>query len=140
MASVRREVIIDRPVDVVWQQIGGDPTALGGWFPGVVSVRLDEAAERPTRIIETRRGFPIPEEIVLNDSTIRRFQYRITAPMFRHHLATVDVIAVDDHRSMIVYGTDAEPAVFALVIGGATGVAIDELKRQLESTDPEGRN
>jgi len=132
MASVRREAIIDRPADVVWQQIGGDPTAMAGWFPGVVSARIDEAAEHPTRVIETRRGFPIPEEIVLNDAVVRRFQYRITAPMFRHHLATVDVLAIDEHTTMVVYGTDAEPAVFALVIGGATGVAIDELKRQLE--------
>lgn len=135
MASVRREVIIERPADVVWQQIGGDPTAMARWFPGVVSASLEEPGDGEIRRISTVRGFEIPEAIVLNDAVLRRFQYRIVAPMFREHLATVDVIALDEQRSMVIYGTDAEPGVFALVIGGAAGEGINELKRQLESSN-----
>ena len=38
----------------------------------------------------------MPEEIVTNDPIQRRFQYRITAPMFRDHLGTIDVIDLGD--------------------------------------------
>ena len=35
---------------------------------------------------------------------------------------------------LVAYGTDCEPAAMALMIGGAAGSALQELRRQLEST------
>ena len=75
----------------------------------------------------------MPEEIITNDALQRRFQYRITAALFREHLATVDVLDVGDGTCMVVYSTDAEPAVMALVIGGATTGALEELQRQFDA-------
>ena len=63
---------------------------------------------------------------------LRRFQYRITAPMFRHHLSTIDVIDLEDGTSLAMYSVDAEPAVLALTIGGAAGAALEHLKTMLE--------
>ena len=77
-------------------------------------------------------GLPMPEEIITCDPLLRRFQYRITAPMFRNHLITIDVIDLEDCTTLAIYGVDAEPSVLALTIGGAAGAALEHLKDMLE--------
>jgi Polyketide cyclase / dehydrase and lipid transport len=128
MATIRREVVIERPAAEVWE-IVGRPELLHLWFPGIIDCAVDGAS----RVITTAGGLPIPEQIVTNDALQRRFQYRIIAPLFRHHLGTVDVIALDDKSCLVVYSTDADPDVMALIIGAAAGDALDELRRQCES-------
>jgi hypothetical protein len=132
MGTIRREVIIERPPDAVWPRIG-DPAAIAGWFPGMVSAQVDGTS----RVITAESGIPLPEEIVTNDAILRRFQYRVVSPMMRHHLGTIDVFDLHDGRSLVSYATDADPDPVALVIGGATGNALKELKRQLEH-EPRG--
>lgn len=127
-ASIRREGRIARPADEVWAVVGR-PDLLHLWFPGIVDCRVDG----DTRVITTGTGVEMPEQILTNDAIQRRFQYRITAPLFQDHLATIDVIDLGDGTSLVVYSTDATPATMALVISGGTGGAIDELRRQLES-------
>lgn len=136
MATVRREVRIARPADEVWAVVG-DPAAIHHWFPGMEDASVDGS----TRVITTSSGLPLPEEIVTLDHLQRRFQYRVTAGFLRHHLGTIDVHDLGDGTSLVVYATDAEPDTLALVIGGATGAALRELRRQLEAdgTVGEGR-
>lgn len=129
MGTVRREVRIGRPAAAVWALVG-DPAALPRWFPGIV----DAVVDGTTRVVTTGAGLPMPEQIVTCDPILRRFQYRITAPLFRHHLSTLDVIDLGDETSLVVYGVDAEPDVMALVIGGAAGNALHHLKTLLEET------
>ena len=126
--SVRREVRIARSADEVWPWIG-DPTRLADWFPGIESVTVDG----DVRTIVTGAGLPMPEEIVTNDRLQRRFQYRITAPMFREHLSTLDVIDLGDGTCLAVYGCDAVPSTIALVIAGAAGNALEHVRDQMES-------
>lgn len=128
MASVRREVRIARPADEVWAVLG-DPVRIAEWFPGIVEATVDGT----TRVITTATGLPMPEEIVTNDPILRRFQYRVTAPIVSNHLGTIDVYDLGDGTSLVAYGTDCEPAPLALMIGGATGAALAELRRLLES-------
>ena len=127
--SVRRQVRIARPPDEVWALVG-DPARLPEWFPGIDSATVDGAK----RTIVTGAGLPMPEEIVTNDPLQRRFQYRITAPMFKEHLSTLDVLDLDDGTSLVVYAADAEPATMALVIAGAAGNALENLRTMLEGT------
>jgi uncharacterized protein YndB with AHSA1/START domain len=128
MASLRREIIINASAADVFAVVGR-PELIHLWFPGVVDCTFDGKV----RIVTTGAGIPMPEEIVTNDSLQHRLQYRIDAPLFRHHLATFDAIDIDDGRCMCVYSTDAEPDVMALVVGGATNGALEELKRQFDS-------
>jgi len=125
--SVRRHVHIRRPASDVWALIG-DPARLPDWFPGVTSTTVDGT----TRVVTTGAGIPIPEEIVTNDRLQRRFQYRITGPMFREHLSTLDVLDVGDGTSVVVYAADARPAPMALVIAGAAGNALEHLRSMME--------
>jgi carbon monoxide dehydrogenase subunit G len=126
-ASVRREVRIARPADDVWA-IVGDPARLHQWFPGIDECSVDGT----TRVIVTRSGIPIPEEILTVDRLQRRFQYRITAPMVREHVSTIDVHDLGDSTSLVVYAVDADPATMALIIGGAAGNALQHLRDLME--------
>jgi uncharacterized protein YndB with AHSA1/START domain len=127
MATVRRHVRINRPASEVWAVLG-DAAALPRWFPGIVDAKVDGSV----RIVTTGAGLPMPEEIITCDPLLRRFQYRITAPMFRHHLSTVDVIDLEDGTTLAIYAVDAEPSVLALTIGGAAGAALEYVKNMLE--------
>jgi hypothetical protein len=127
--SVRRQVRIARAPDDVWA-IVGDAARLPEWFPGIIDCTVDGM----TRVIHTGSGIPLPEELVTIDPLQRRFQYRITAGLFREHLSTIDVLDLDDGTSLVVYSVDAEPSTMALVIGGAAGNALDHLRNIMEGT------
>jgi carbon monoxide dehydrogenase subunit G len=129
-ASVRREVTIARPPDEVWAVVG-DPTRLPEWFPGIVSCTV----EGDTRSVTTGSGITLPEQLVTIDRLQRRFQYRVTGPIFREHLASIDVLGIDNGtRSVVVYATDADPATMALILGGAAGNALVHLRKLMEGT------
>lgn len=101
----------------------GDPTRLDEWFPGIDSCTVDG----DQRVIVTGSGLPMPEQLLTIDATQRRFQYRITSPLFKEHLGTIDVHDLEDGTSLVVYSTDANPAALALVIGGACRAALANL-------------
>ena len=126
-ASVRRHVRVNRPAADVWAVIG-DPARIAEWVPGIESATV----EGTTRIVTTGAGLPMPEEILTNDAVQHRFQYRITAPMVKEHLSTLDVIDLDDGTCLVVYAADADPAVMALVIAGAAGNALEHVRAMLE--------
>ncbi len=131
--SVRHELRVAVPAEEVWTLVG-DPTRLAEWFPGIVACEV----EGDRRVITTRAGLPMPEHLLTIDATQRRFQYRITAPLFREHLATIDVHDLGDGTSLVVYSTDADPAALALVIGGASRAALANLPAALAGLPTEG--
>jgi Polyketide cyclase / dehydrase and lipid transport len=127
--TVRRHVRIKRSASEVWELVG-DAARLPEWFPGIVGCTVDGT----TRVIFTGSGIPMPEEIVTVDDLLRRFQYRITAGLFREHLSTIDVFDLEDGTCLVVYGVDAEPSTMALIIGGAAGNALENLRRIMEGS------
>jgi uncharacterized protein YndB with AHSA1/START domain len=120
--SVRHQLRLACPPDMVWDLVG-DPRRLAEWFPGVEACTV----EGDQRVVTTRSGLPMPETILTVDSSLRRFQYRVTAPLFKEHLGTIDVLDLDDGTCLLVYGTDAEPAALALVVGGAARAGLDNV-------------
>lgn len=128
LASLRKEIRIHRPAADVWE-LAGDATRLHEWFPGIVACTVDGS----TRIITMGSGMPMPEEILVCDPVIRRFQYRITVPIFKHHRGTIDVIDLGDDTCLVVYSTEADPRTMALTISAGTTRALAELKRQMEA-------
>lgn len=125
--TVRRQERIARPADEVWALVG-DPGRIPEWFPGIESATVDGAS----RVIVTGSGIPMPEEIVTNDPLQRRFQYRIVAGIVREHLSTLDVLDLGDGTCLVVYSADADPATMALVIAGAAGNALANLRELME--------
>jgi hypothetical protein len=115
--------VIAAPAAAIWEVVG-DPAALDRWFDGVQSCTVDG----DLRTVVIGSGLPMPERIITNDACQRRFQYRIEAPLFRSHLSTVDVIALGDEQSIVVYSVDAEPSPLALVIAGAAEASLANLE------------
>jgi hypothetical protein len=126
--SVRREVTIAVDAAVAWAVVGR-PELLHLWFPDIVDCRV----EGDRRTITLASGLTMVERILTDDPIQRRFQYRVEGGMFTEHLATVDVIGLTDRSCLVTYASDADPAPLAVVLGGATGRALAELRRQLEA-------
>ena len=126
--SVRRERVIEVPAEQAWAVVGR-PELLHHWFPGIVDCRV----EGDTRTITLGTGMQLPETLLTNDPLQRRFQYRIAGGLFAEHLGTIDVIALDAARCLVVYSSDADPATMAVVLGGVMEGALTSLKAQLEA-------
>jgi len=84
------------------------------------------------RTVTLATGLTLEETILTCDQLLRRFQYRISGGLFTEHLASVDVIALDETSCLVTYASDAAPATMAIVLGGASGEALAELRRLLE--------
>jgi hypothetical protein len=128
IASVRHHLRIDRSADDVWDLVG-DPVRLPEWFPGIDDAEVD--GDR--RTITTSSGIPMPEEITINDPILRRFQYRIDAPVVAFHRSTIDVLPLGERECLVQYAVEADPRTMALVIGGGARGALENLKRQMEA-------
>ena len=127
LGSIRHQIRISRSADDVWARVR-DAAGLHTWFPGLTDCQVDGK----NRVIFLGSGMAMPEEILVSDDVQRRFQYRITTPIFRHHRGTIDVIELGDDECIVVYSTEADPRTMALTIAGGTAGALDELKRQME--------
>jgi hypothetical protein len=120
--SARHAVRLPCSPDDPWALLGA-PERVHEWFPGIVSCTVDGIH----RVVVTGSGLPMPEDLLTVDPTLRRLQYRITAPMFTEHLSTLDVHDLGDGTCLAVYSVDADPAVLALVIGGAARAGLESL-------------
>ena len=120
--SARHAVRMTCPADDLWALVGA-PERVPEWFPGIESCTLTG----DQRVVLTRSGLPMPERLLTVDPTLRRLQYRITAPMFTEHLSTIDVHDLGDGTSLVVYSVDADPAPLALVILGAARAGLEGL-------------
>lgn len=129
MATLRSDVTIDRPAEEVWAVVS-DAGRISEWFPSI----LTSSADGDLRSCELEGGVPLTEDIVTNDPTLRRFQYRITGggvPV-QSHLGTVDVLDLDDNRSLVVYSTEVTPDELAGSLGPAIDNGVQGLKQYCE--------
>src|SRR5262245_13474625 len=125
--SVRKYIRIARPACDVWAMIG-DPRRLAEWYPGITSCTVNGDC----RLVVTGSGAPMPQQLLTVDPLQRRFQYRVAAPAFREHLATIDVYPLGDGTCLVAYAVDADPATMALVLGGSAGNALRNLRGLME--------
>jgi len=127
MASIRREIHVERPPDVTWQLVG-DPARLHEWFP-LSGCKV----EGSKRWVYLPSGITFEEDIVTLDDRMRRFQYRIiNNPIISEHLGTVDVVDDGHGHSVVIYSTEMKPDVLALVTAGASGEGLRRAKNKLE--------
>lgn len=127
MGSTRRHIRIDRPADDVWNVVS-DVGAIADWFPAIES----SSASGSTRSCTVGDGAELEEEILTNDSDLRRLQYRITKGMpLDFHLGTVDVLE-DGNGALVIYSTDVEPDEVADAMGPMLESGLEGLKALLE--------
>lgn len=131
MATVRNHVRITRPADEVWERIG-DAARIGEWFPGMHNVTVHDGK----RTISNLAGQGFVEDIITNDPIERRFQYRLSRSMvpIAFHLATVDVIDLEDGTCLVTESTEIDPPALAFPLRSAIQAGFEELKRQIEES------
>jgi carbon monoxide dehydrogenase subunit G len=129
MATLRSDITIDRPVQEVWAVVS-DAGRISEWFPSVNT----SSASGNGRSCELQGGVPLEEEIVTNDPELRRFQYRIVGGGVPadFHLGTIDVLALDGDRSLVVYSTEITPDELAGTMGPAVEGGVRGLKEYCE--------
>lgn len=128
MATLRWHVLINRDPDLVWEVVS-DPTGVSGWFPAITSSTGDE--RRRTIVLDS--GARLQENVVTSNPRLRRFQYTVVGGdiAVKHHLGTIDVIEVDQARSLVVYSTEIEPNELAETFEKAIAEAVDNLPAHL---------
>jgi hypothetical protein len=127
MASVRKHIRIARPPEQVWKVVS-DVGVIADWFPMIES----SSATGSTRTCTMAGGGGLEEEIVTNDSELRRLQYRITKGVpLEYHLATLDVLE-DRDGALVIYSADVRPDEAADVMGPTFESGLEGLKAYVE--------
>jgi uncharacterized protein YndB with AHSA1/START domain len=128
MKSVRRHIWLSAPAEKVWDVVG-DAGGVSRWFPSVEQSSL----EGSIRHVTLTNGLEVTEEIVTCDNETRRLQYRVVSGLpTTFHLATLDVIEVDDAHSLVVSGVNVEPDEFAPRLASSVETAFQLLKSIVE--------
>jgi carbon monoxide dehydrogenase subunit G len=128
MVTVRSHTRINRPAEDVWNVVS-DAGNIAAWFPAIKT----SSASDSTRQCELADGTPLTEDIIINDSELRRFQYRITGGIpAEDHLGTVDVLD-DGAESIVVYTTEVRPDAIADSLGPTVEEGLQGLKQYCET-------
>ena len=130
MASIRKELLIEAPVERVWpafQDIGAVHTRLAPGF--VTACRMDGA---DARIVTFANGFVARELIVDVDDKARRLAYSARSERLAHHNASFQLFA-DGARTRLVWVADVLPNAAAPVIDAMMQQGAVVMKRTLEN-------
>jgi len=129
MASVHREIAIDRPAADVWDalaDVGALHTRLVRGF--VTDCRLEPGA----RVVTFANGMVARELIVSVDAERRRVAWSATGGRLSHHNASAQAFAEDDRACRVVWTADFLPDAHAQAIAGMIDQGLAAMKRTLE--------
>ena len=130
MASIRKEIRIDAPVDRVWaalRDVGALHTKL---VPGFVK---DTQMEGDTRVVTFGNGMVAREEIVSIDPAQHRVAWAIVGGQFRHYSGAAWVEADPKGGSRFVWTADLLPNDLAGDVEQMMTVGIAVVKKTLET-------
>src|ERR1044072_1151945 len=131
MASIRRGIIVDAPVEHVWaalRDIGNVHTRLAQQF--VIDTRLDG----DSRLVTFANGEVVRERIVDVDDNARRRGHAGVHWRTTHHNASFQVAPDGDGRSRLTWITDLLPDSLAELVGGFVEQGSVAIKRTLEAS------
>ena len=128
MASVHREIVVERPVAEVWDalaDIGALHTRLVRGF--VVDCRLEPGA----RVVTFANGLVARELIVSVDPERRRVAWSVVGGRLSHHNASAQAFADGDGACRIVWIADFLPDEHAPAIAGMIEQGLQAMQRTL---------
>jgi hypothetical protein len=130
MASVHREIRIDRRPDEVWdalRDVGALHTRL---VPGFVTdCRLEPGA----RVVTFANGLVARELIVDVDDAAQRLAWAVVEGRPTHHNASAQVFAEDGGGSRVVWIADFLPDALAPALAGMIEQGLAAMKTSLEA-------
>ena len=129
MASVHREIVIERPAAEVWDalaDVGALHTRLAPGF--VTDCRLEPGA----RVVTFANGMLARELIVDVDAEGRRVAWAVVGGRLSHHNASAQVFAAGERSCRFVWIADFLPNEHAAAIAGMIEHGLAAMKRHLD--------
>ena len=131
MASIRKEVLIETPPDLVWDAVRDVGAVHVRVAPGFLTGCRMEAAPL-ARVVSFANGMEARELIVDVDDARRRLVWSVVGGRMSHHNASMQVLADGADRSRVVWIADLLPSELAPAIAGMIGQGLAAMKRTLE--------
>ena len=128
MASVHREIVVERPLADVWDalaDVGALHTRLVRGF--VTDCRLEPGA----RVVTFANGLVARELIVSVDGERRRVAWSVVGGRLSHHNASAQAFAEGDHRCRVVWIADFLPDEHAGAIAAMIEQGLQAMRRTL---------
>jgi carbon monoxide dehydrogenase subunit G len=129
MASVHREVRIERPVAAVWDALADVGALHTRLVPGFVTdCRLEPGA----RVVTFANGMVARELIVSVDPLARRVAWAVVGGRLRHHNASAQALPEGDAACRVVWIADFLPDEFAASLATMIEAGLAAMKKALE--------
>jgi carbon monoxide dehydrogenase subunit G len=129
MASIHREIIVERRPAEVWDAVRDVGAVHDRLAPGfVVATTLEEGA----RVVTFANGVVARELIVDCDDAARRLVWSVVGGRMSHHNASLQVAPDGEGRSRITWVADLLPNEVAPVITGMIEQGMQVMKRTLD--------
>jgi len=135
MASIRKEMEIDRSKDFVWDAIRDVGAIHKRLVPGFV---VDCKLEGDSRIVTFANGMVARELIVDVDDKTCRHSWSARGEPLTHHNASIQVFSRGDDKCRVVWIADLMPNEAAETVGEMIQRGLDTMKRTLESNPAGG--
>jgi carbon monoxide dehydrogenase subunit G len=129
MASIHKEIAINASAEKVWAVIRDIGAVHKRLVPGLVTdVRLETEA----RVVTFANGMVVREVIVDIEDERRRIAYAAVGGMFKHHNASMQVMAEGQDRCRLLWITDLLPDEAAEAVNKIIDEGAVIMKRTLE--------
>jgi hypothetical protein len=129
MASVQREIVIERPVATVWDALADVGALHTRLVPGFVTdCRLEPGA----RVVTFANGMVARELIVSVDPLARRVAWSVVGGRLTHHNASAQAFAEGGAACRVVWIADFLPDEFAASLTAMIEAGLAAMKRALE--------
>ena len=129
MASIHKEIEIHASAEKVWAVVRDIGAVHKRFVPGLVTdVRLEAEA----RVVTFANGMVVRELIVDIDDERRRLAYAAVGGMFKHHNASMQVMAEGQDRCRLLWITDLLPDEAAEAVSKIIDEGAVIMKRTLE--------
>jgi uncharacterized protein YndB with AHSA1/START domain len=133
MASIRQEILINAPAELVWDVLRDVGAVHQRLLPGrVAGTRIDG----DQRTLTFPDGHVVRELIIAVDDDLRRLAYAVVEgarPPAEFHHATFEVLPEGDGSSRLIWTTDVLPHALADVILIRMERGAQEMRAALES-------
>ena len=135
MASIHKEMEIDRSKEFVWDAIRDVGAIHKRLVPGFVA---DCKLEGDSRIVTFANGMVARELIVDVDDKTCRHSWSAHGEPLTHHNASIQVFSRGDDKCRVVWIADLMPNEVAETVGEMIQHGLDTMKRTLESNPAGG--
>ena len=131
MATIQKEIEIERSKDFVWDAIRDVGAIHKRLVPGFV---IDCKLEGDGRTVTFANGMVVRELIISVDDNTCRQSWAAEHESLSHYNASLQVFAEGDHKCRVVWIADLMPNEAAGGIGQMIEQALSTMKRTLEKT------